>query len=309
MENLARRSEEWHLNRDWVVVTVACAVLLIVKLGVGVPWQTALPASLATDARFSPATLAAGLVVGFLVGMTGMGSGALMAPLLILVLHVRPTTAVGTDLVYASVTKLFGAVQHWKHGYVDTRLLLLLSTGSIPGALLGVQALHVLQLRYGDLLDSLLLRSLGLMFILTGATIALRLIRSSTSGESVYRPAAAGPSAAIVLLGAVTGFLVGLTSVGAGSLLMAALLLFYSAPAAALVGTDVVHAVLLTGVAGASHLLAGNVELPLALNLLLGSVPGVLLGSRLVGKLPDRAVRIALAVLLLATGAHLWTRQ
>lgn len=289
-----------------MVSAVVGAVLLTVKLGLQVPWTGALSLHVQGGTRFRPEAVVAGLVVGLLLGLTGMGSGAVMAPVLILVLHMRPAAAVGTDLVYASITKLFGALQHWKHGFVDIRLLTLLSAGSIPGAALGAWSIQLLQIRYGAGIDSILLRSLALMFVLTGITILMRLLRPSTREGSTCRPGHGAPAGSIVLLGAVTGSLVGFTSVGAGSVLMAVLLIFYPAPAVALVGTGVVHAVLVTGVTGAFHLLAGNVQLPLVLNLLLGSVPGVLLGSRLVGRLPDRSIRTALALLLVVTGAELW---
>lgn len=306
MSNIARRSEEWHLNRDWMVLVVAALILIAVKLGLAVPWNNAVPAAIQTGAQFAPNVALGGLLVGFLVGLTGMGSGSLMAPVMIFLLHVQPTTAVGTDLVYASVTKAFGAFQHYKQKHVDVTLTRWLATGSIPGALLGAQAIAWMQHAYGDSVQSNILRIMGVTFVLVSASIAAKLflkphvVPTGTSGLS------AGRKAFSVVIGFVAGILVGLTSVGGGSIVAVLLMLFFPLTASTLVGTDVFHALLLTTVAGASHLLEGNVNLALVANLLIGSIPGIVLGSQLVSKVPDRAVRVVLSIVLLLTGIKMW---
>lgn len=307
MSNIARRSEEWHLNRDWMVVLVAVLGLGLVKLGLSVPWEQALPAAAHSGARFEPNIAIAGLLVGFLVGLTGMGSGALMAPVLIFVLNVKPSLAVGSDLVYASVTKVFGAFQHYKHGTVDLSLTRWLATGSVPGALLGAQAVGWLRGTYGESFEEMLLKVLGVAFVLVSTSI---LVKSFLPKRGAVLDHFGGMTptrkASTVVLGFLVGLLVGITSVGAGSVLMTVLILFYPIATTRLVGTDIFHAVLLTAAAGASHFLAGNVDLVLVTNLLVGSIPGIVVGSRLVSVAPDRLLRSVLAVVLLLTGVKMW---
>ncbi len=307
MSNIARRSEEWHLNRDWTVALVAFVLVLLVKLGLSVPWEQALPASLQPGTHhFEPNIALAGLLVGFLVGLTGMGSGALMAPVLIFVLHVKPSLAVGSDLVYASVTKVFGAFQHYKHGTVDLTLTRWLAAGSIPGALLGAQSLGWLRAAYGESVEALILRALGVAFILVSGSLLLKaLLPTRRQAEDGPLKMSVRRKSATVLLGVAVGLLVGVTSVGSGSLLMTALILFYPLSTSRLVGTDIFHAVMLTAAAGASHFAAGNVDLVLVSNLLLGSVPGIVLGSRLVNLAPERMLRTLLSLVLLATGVKM----
>jgi uncharacterized membrane protein YfcA len=307
MSNIARRSEEWHLNRDWMVGIVALLFLVAVKLGLSVPWEGALPAGVSASARFTPNVALAGLLVGFLVGLTGMGSGALMAPVLIFVLHVKPSLAVGSDLVYASVTKAFGAFQHYKHGTVDLRLTRWLATGSVPGALLGAQSIVWLRGVYGESVEQYILKALGLAFLLVSTSILLKTFlarRKVATGTAIEL--SGKRKAATVLLGFTVGLLVGITSVGSGSLLMTVLILFYPMSTTALVGTDIFHAVMLTAAAGAAHFFEGNVDLALVTNLLLGSVPGIVIGSRLVSVAPERLLRIVLAVVLFLTGLKMW---
>lgn len=308
MSNLARRSEEWHLNRDWMVLLVTALLVAAVKLGLAVPWESALPSGLRAGGEFAPRVALAGLMVGFLVGLTGMGSGALMAPVLIFVLHVKPSLAVGSDLVYASITKAFGAYGHFKHGAVDLNLTRWLATGSVPGALLGAQLIVRLREVYGDSVEEFILRALGAAFLLVSSSILARTLwRRGANTQHGPLVLSRRRKAATALLGLAVGLLVGLTSVGSGSLLMTVLILFYPIGTTCLVGTDIFHAVLLTTAAGASHFLAGNVDLALVANLLLGSVPGIMLGSRLVSVAPERLLRITLAIVLFLTGLKLVT--
>lgn len=308
MSNIARRSEEWHLNRDWMVLLVTAVIVAAVKLGLAVPWEQALPIGAHAGGHFQMKVALAGLLVGFLVGLTGMGSGALMAPVLIFLLHVKPSLAIGSDLIYASITKTFGAFQHYKNGTVDFNLTRWLATGSIPGALLGSLSIQWFRAAYGESAETLILTILGATFVLASLSIlAKTLLLNREHAEDIQTEFSVARKVGTVALGFAVGVLVGLTSVGSGSMLMTALILFYSMSTTRLVGTDVFHAVLLTAAAGASHLLAGNVDLVLVSNLLVGSVPGIVLGSRLVSIAPERLLRTALAVVLLLTGLKMVT--
>lgn len=308
MNNLARRSEEWHLNRDWTVLLVAGALLLAVKLGVAVPWGRAIPAALQISGHFAPEVALAGLLVGFLVGLTGMGSGSLMAPVLIFLLHVKPSTAIGTDLVYACITKAFGAFQHYKQQHVDLTLTRWLALGSVPGALLGAQSVGRMQEVYGDSVQIVILKILGVTFLFVSVSMLVKVFLKRRRGAVKPEPIRYTTTRKIstVGLGFGAGFLVGLTSVGGGSLLVVMMMLFYPLSATTLVGTDVFHALLLTTAAGASHLLEGNVDLVMVANLLLGSVPGIVLGSQLVSKAPETLLRSVLSVILFLTGLKMW---
>ena len=201
----------------------------------------------------------AGLVVGTLVGMTGMGGGALMAPILIFLFGMRPVAAVGTDLAYSAITKAFGAWQHHRQGTVDYRLVTYLALGSVPASLGGVGLMSVLQ-RYYDLnVDDFVLRLLGLCLMIVAIIISARALlqreRAVNTGYSLTR----GRKALTIGWGAVVGFLVGLTSVGSGSLLVPFLALVFPLSASMVVGTDIFHAVILVSVAGVAHLLLGGI--------------------------------------------------
>ncbi len=253
----------------------------------------------------------AGFVVGVLVGLTGMGGGALMAPFLILAVGVRPVVAVGTDLAYSAVTKAFGAWQHLNMKTVDVRLALFFALGSVPGALAGVRVIALVKEAHGAAVDDVIVKLLGVMLLVAAASIVLKL----ALGRRSHSVAPAEPAApvvftwrrkvATVLVGVVIGALVGLTSVGSGSLVAVVLLLFYGLSASRMVGTDIFHALLLTTAAGLAHLQAGDVDLGLAANILVGSIPGVILGSRLNVRVPERALRVLVAVVLLIVGLKL----
>jgi uncharacterized membrane protein YfcA len=260
---------------------------------------------LASVHQIEPAAIVLGAIVGLLVGLTGMGGASLMTPLLVLVLGVKPVLAVGTDLIYSSVTKACGSVVHLRQGTPDVRIAIRMAWGSVPGALLGVFALGLLAKHLNtDALNGLVLHLLGVMLVLVSITMFLRVLLSgrlplpslgSHRWVGVFLP----------IVGFFVGFLVGLTSVGSGSLLIVALALCTQLPAVRLVGTDLVHAVILTAVAGLAHLAVGNVNISLTMSLLIGSIPGVLVGSRLCSYLPDRSVRLALAGTLLVSGLRL----
>jgi uncharacterized protein len=250
-----------------------------------------------------------GLIVGFLIGLTGMGGGALMTPLLLWTGWVAPTVAVGTDLVWNALTKTVGAAVHYRHQNVNLRLVWKLASGSIPGALLGLYLLGFLKKTAGvTYIDHLIVRLLGGTLILVATLIIFKgYIRR-------WFPAIAAHSATkenlkgwqVPLLGFMVGVLVSFTSVGSGSLIVTALLLMFPGERLnQLVGSDVFHGVLLVGVAALGHWHLGDVNLPLVSGLLIGSVPGVWLGSFIASRIPEGSLRPAVAILLFATGVKL----
>lgn len=256
--------------------------------------------------------LCVGFGIGALVGLTGVGGGALMTPILILFFRIPPSIAVGTDLVNAAIMKSVGAFQHWRQGTVRFDIVRLLATGSLPAAILGVGIVKILKDQMGSNGESILTLILAWTLVLVATLMILRLIFVRREKKAVHNkldPKRITPNShrtlLTVLLGAITGILVSLTSVGAGSIVMIILMILYSASAKRLVGTDLVHAALLAAVSALGHLLAGTVNLSVAAILLMGSLPGVWLGSRLVKRLPDLALRIVLAVTLMFTGMRL----
>jgi len=243
-----------------------------------------------------PGLIAAGAVIGFLIGMTGMGGGSLTTPFLILVLHVRPVLAVGTDLIYASITKLVGTATHLRQRTIDLRIGALVIAGAVPAALLGV--FTVAQLGSGG--DAFVRRMLGGTLILVALSVLARLFIKLPERRHRNIPWLT------VLVGAIVGFLVGVTSVGSGTLMMATLLLAYRIlPTNKLVGTDVFYGFVISAVAGIAHLAVGHIEWPLVGSLLIGSVPGVWLGSKLSARTPERVLRPALAGVLLLSGLRM----
>lgn len=243
-----------------------------------------------------------GLVVGVLVGMTGVGAGSLVTPALVLS-GVPTAVAVGTDLVYAAVTKSFGALVHRLQRTLDLRLAGLLAAGSVPAALatLGVLAALGAEAR-GPLIAAFLAAAL------VATALVLLAGRERIAGIAARYETALAPARVplTVAAGALLGALVTLSSVGAGALGAVLLVALYpSLPAARIAGVDIAHAVPLTLVAALGHLWLGAVDLGLAANLLLGSVPGIVAGSLLAGRLPDALARRLLAFVLLYAGARL----
>lgn len=251
---------------------------------------------------------AAGLGVGFLVGLTGVGGGALMTPLLVLVFGQAPAVAVGTDLWFAAITKIVGGGLHHGRGNVDGQVLRRLCLGSLPAAML---TLVWLKLAGGpQVKEGLILNALGAMIVLTALAMLLRK-QVQALGRSLRLGAAERfkhwQPGLTVAAGAILGVLVTLTSVGAGAL--GAVMLSYLYPLRMtprrLVATDLVHAVPLTMVAGSGHLLMGHVDGGLLAALLIGSMPGVLLGAHFSDRAPERFVRPAIAIVLVAVGIKL----
>ena len=258
--------------------------------------------------EFQPIIISAGLAIGILIGLTGMGGGALMTPFLIL-LGVRPSLAVGTDLFQMMFTKSFGAWQHHRQGTVNYRLVLPLILGSLPGALLGVALLVILRDHVGISMDAFVTRLLGGVLTLVGIALLLRLflLRRLSRRQGSWEGLSLDGRGKFLLtgMGALVGVLVGLTSVGSGTLFIVILTILFPISMRTIVGTDVAHSAILTAGAGLMHLGFGNVDLVLAANILVGSIPGVLVGSRLTVQVPERGLRALVAVVLMGVGLKL----
>lgn len=253
-----------------------------------------------------PLVIMFGFFVGILVGMTGIGGGSLMTPLLILVLGTAPVTAIGTDLAYAAVTKTVGGWRHWRRGSVDMGIALWLAVGSIPGALGGVQTLNMLEKALGgDEFDTMLLVIVGAALLITGAAVLARALFLSVTSERHTVVLERRHKVAAILIGVSVGFVLGLTSAGSGALIAVGLILAFRLTPLRVVGTDVFHAALLLWVAAFAHVVSGNVDFGLAANILIGSLPGVWIGSNLAFRLPENALRPLLAIVLLAAGLAL----
>lgn len=245
-----------------------------------------------------------GLGVGVLIGLTGIGGGSLMTPLLLLFAGTPPVTAIGTDLAYGAVTKTLGGAAHLRQRTVDLGLCGWLAVGSVPASLAGVWLIERLHARHGDGLDDALLLCVAAALLVTAvATLGRALfIPSAVARERDSVAMTARRRAEAVVVGAVLGLVLGMTSVGSGALIGLALILVFRLTPHRVVGTDVVHAAVLLWAAGLAHLAAGNVDLVLMANILAGSVPGVLLGTRLITRVPASALRPALGCVLLAAG-------
>jgi uncharacterized membrane protein YfcA len=251
---------------------------------------------------------AAGFGVGAMVGMTGVGGGALMTPILVLLFGIVPSAAVGTDLWFAALTKIVGGAVHQRRGSVDWPILRCLWLGSLPAAVATLVWLHLSGA--GQVKHGLILTALGFVLVLTALAMLLKKqMHAFGQGVRARAPDAfkrAQPLLTVVA-GVILGCLVTLTSVGAGAL--GTVMLVYLYPLrltpTRLVGTDIVHAIPLTIVAGTGHLLMGNVNLALLGNLLLGSIPGVLIGSLLGSRAPENLLRAAIALLLFIVGAKM----
>jgi hypothetical protein len=249
-----------------------------------------------------------GLLVGLLVGFTGVGGGSLMAPIMILMLGVAPVTAVGTDLWFAAITKLIGGSIHHNRGNADLRIVKWLCMGSIP---LAAATLFALSLAHrGQIQQGFVTEALGAVIILTAvATLCRKSLRRQ--GERLRRIRAVRFKELQVPLtigaGALLGVLVTLTSVGAGALCASVLIFLYPMrlDMRKVVGTDILHAIPLTFVAGVGHLWLGNVDGNLLVSLLSGSIPGIIIGSNLVQRVNERVIQVALAGVLIIVGVRL----
>ena len=240
----------------------------------------------------------AGLLVGILVGMTGMGGGSLMTPILILLFGFNAKVAVGTDILHGAIFKSFGAVRHRTLGTVHGRLALWMLLGSAPLSLAGVEAAN----SFGSGGMDTLQRIVGGALILGGAGFLVKtFVRGRTASDAPFLLRRRDKLVAVAI-GASCGFVVGLTSVGSGTFFGLAMLFVYPLTAQKIVGTDMTHAAALLGVAGVSHLLHGDVDKHAMAWLLVGSIPGVLIGSHVSIRVPERALRVAFGLVLILSG-------
>jgi uncharacterized membrane protein YfcA len=266
-----------------------------------------------------------GLLIGFLVGLTGMGGGSLLAPIMILFFRIPPVWAVGTDIAYSTVTKAVGSIVHIRQKSVNFKVALWLACGSVPATVLSVSLVQYIRKHYGNTVNSLIIHSIGFTLILVAVLLVMKPYimrrldrrREETRKQAVlvgkevsekrtilwekhYRPVVTA------LVGAFVGFLVGLTSVGSGTLIIVSMTFLYPRlTSRELVGTDVFQAFMLLASGAIAYLNAGTINWTIVGLLLIGSLPGVLLGSRLSKYIPDRYLRPVLATVLAVSGLKL----
>lgn len=272
------------------------------------------------DFRFS----LVGLLIGFLIGLTGMGGGSLLAPIMILVFRVPPVWAVASDITYSSVTKALGTLVHVRQRQVNFRVALWLACGSIPATVLSIFLVQYVRHYYGNLVNGLIIHAIGGVLLLVAVLLLIKPrlmqmidrrnqerqkqaalmtedkgenVAKSTTGKTWYRPLATA------LIGAVVGFLVGLTSVGSGTLIIVSIaFLFPRLTAKELVGTDIFQAFLMLLAGSLAYLGTGSINWNIVALLLIGSLPGVFLGSRLSKYIPNRYMSPVLAIVLAISG-------
>jgi uncharacterized protein len=251
-----------------------------------------------------PAIVIFGFGIGALVGMTGMGGGTLMTPMLILVFGIKPVTAIGTDIFYAAVTKTVGGWRHLKMGTVNMSLALWMAAGSVPASIAGVWAISIVQDRVGEArLDELVYALLGGTLLMVGIiTLARALVLSNLIEERDDFVIERRHKVAAATIGATTGFVIGITSAGSGTVIAILLISVFRLSPRRVVGTDVFHAAILLWAAGVAHWVGGNVDFGLAGNILIGSVPGVVIGAALSGRAPVGFLRTALGLVLVGSG-------
>ncbi len=248
---------------------------------------------------------AASFFVGIIVGLTGVGGGSLMTPVLILLFGVHPAQAVGTDLLFAAATKGVGTAVHGVNRTVEWRIVRRLAMGSLPAAFITLLVLQGLG-QQTAVVNRVMTTTLAVALVLTALSLLWRGRVADRAGGDSQSSSPERPAWATVITGMVVGVLVTLSSVGAGAIGMAVLVLLYpTVPLVRLVGADIAHAVPLTLMAGLGHWWLGDVQVDLLLLLLLGSVPGIVIGSQLAQRLPQRAIRLTLAGLLAVVGAKL----
>ena len=266
-----------------------------------------------------------GLFIGFLVGLTGMGGGSLLAPIMILIFRVPPVWAVGTDIAYSTVTKAVGSLVHIRQKSVNFKVALWLAYGSVPATVLSISLVQYIRKHYGDVVNGIIIHAIGFTLILVAVLLVLKpyLMRwlerrqlevrkqaalegevtasqGATTWEKRYRPFLT------VFVGAFVGFLVGLTSVGSGTLIIVSMaFLFPRLTSRELVGTDVFQAFMLLAAGAITYLVAGTINWTLVGLLLIGSIPGVFMGSKLSKYIPDRYMRPVLATVLAISGLKL----
>jgi uncharacterized membrane protein YfcA len=238
--------------------------------------------------------------------MTGIGGGSLMTPMLILVFGVTPVTAIGSDLAYAAVTKTVGGYKHWRQHTVDVRLSSWMAIGSVPAAVTGVYVLHLLEDWAGRDFDDILITILACALLITGtATLVRSFLKNMAARERDTIPMERRHKVAAVTLGATVGFVLGITSAGSGALIAVGLILLFRLSPQRVVGTDVFHAAIVLWAAGLAHVSAGNVDFGLVGNILIGSIPGVWVGSHWSVRVEPFVLRGTLAIVLIGAGLAL----
>ena len=277
---------------------VALAVTAVALVGVGLAWT-------GVFGHFNPLYAASGLLVGVLVGLTGVGGGSLMTPLLVLLFGFHPSTAVGTDLLFASATKSVGTAVHGANKTVDWKITGLMAAGSVPATAVTVALLYFAR-AHVDAVSHVISTVLGFMLVLTAVVILFR--KQIFAFAERHAPAMQPRTTALatVALGAALGALISLSSVGAGAIGVTVLIFLYpKMPVARIVGSDIAHAVPITMIAGLGHWLLGSVNVPLLASLLVGSIPGIVVGSYLTRRIPEHYLRPILAGTLVLVGAKL----
>ena len=245
-----------------------------------------------------------GLLVGFLIGLTGVGGAAILTPILIIT-GINPSIAVGTDLVYNSFTKFFGTIQHWRQKTINFSLVKYLAFGSLPSTAITISFINYFDNSFVDQ-DQLIKNVLGYVLILVALSIFTRVFFYKKFKPNYIQLMTIEQKKWLTMfIGMFLGFIVGLTSIGSGSLFIVVVLYLYQLKASELVGTDIAHAFLLVTVAGLFYVGVGNINYLLLVNLLIGSVPGVLIGSRLSVKVPTRPLQTIVALLILISGFKL----
>jgi uncharacterized membrane protein YfcA len=254
-----------------------------------------------------PAIVLFGFGIGVLVGMTGMGGASLMTPLLILLFGVQPVTAIGTDIFYGAVTKTVGGWRHLRMRTVHRGIAFWLAVGSVPSAIAGVWVVEWVQNHYGeDAVNHLVLGMVGAALAVVGIATLLRAwLFADVIPEREAMHLFRRHIITAVVTGVVTGFVIGLTSAGSGTLIAIVLIAVFRLTPTRVVGTDVFHAAVLLWAAGIAHIIGGNVDFGLAANILVGSIPGVIIGTRLAVKAPQALLRNALGIVLCASSAAL----
>jgi hypothetical protein len=246
-----------------------------------------------------------GFGVGLLVGITGVGGGSLMTPLMIIFFHIQPVAAVGTDLIYACITKTGGSLVYAFNRVVDWRIVRFLLLGSLPAAALTLLVLHFIGTA-SSAANHMVTKVLAVALVLTVLSLLFRDRLANMYGDRIERLSSTQLARLTVITGLVLGVLVTLSSVGASALGVTALIILYpSLPIVRITGSGIVHAVPLTLLAGIGHLIEGSINVPVLESLLVGSLPGIFIGSYLAPKMSDTALRISLAVTLTLVAARL----
>jgi uncharacterized membrane protein YfcA len=257
-----------------------------------------------------PLLILFGLGVGVLVGLTGMGGGSLMTPILIVLFGYNPITAVGTDLAYGAITKTLGGWRHFRQRTVHFQLAMWMGVGSVPAAIGGVYVLHVLERHYGKSFDHAMLIAVAAAVMFTGTTVLSRALfmKRHLQRERASVVTTTREEVAAAVEGLLMGFVLGVTSAGSGTLIAVGLILLFRLIPTRVVGTDVFHAAVVLWAAALAHVVAGNVNYGLMGTLLIGSLPGVWIGSRLAVQVATSALRLGIAIVMIGSGLGLLSK-